>query len=62
VGAAHQFYPEWNPEAEAFARAQILRVLRGEVIQVVRGLRRQGTGRGLRGAKKKTLANACVYL
>jgi hypothetical protein len=60
--AAHVFYPEGSPEAEAFARERILRVLRGDVTQVVRGLRAMGTRRGLPGAKKKTLAKACAYL
>ncbi len=60
--AAHVFYPEGSPEAEAFARERILRVLRGEVRSVVRGLRALGAKRRLRGAKKKTLARACAYL
>jgi hypothetical protein len=60
--AAHVFYPEGSDEAEAFARERILRVLRGEVVGVVRGLRRLGRQRGLVGAKKKTLAQVCAYL
>lgn len=60
--AAHVFYPEGSPEAEAFARERILRVLQGQVTAVVRGLREMGTKRGLSGAKKKTLAKACAYL
>src|SRR5204863_6182320 len=60
--AAHVFYPEGSEEAEAFARARIVRVLRGEVAGVVQGLRRLGTLRGLTGAKKKTLALVCAYL
>jgi hypothetical protein len=60
--AAHVFYPEGSAEAEAFARERILRVLQGQVSQVVRGLREMGTKRGLGGAKKKALAKACAYL
>src|SRR5207302_11462359 len=60
--AAHVFYPEGSDAAEAFARKRILRVLRGEVAGVVQGLRRMGTQWGLKGAKKKTLAQVCAYL
>lgn len=60
--AAHVFHAEGSVAAEAFARERILRVLRGEVAGVVRGLRRMGTERGLKGAKKKTLGQICAYL
>jgi hypothetical protein len=60
--AAHLFHPEGSKEAEAFARARILRVLRGEVALVVRGLRQMGTKRELGGAKKRALAKVCAYL
>jgi hypothetical protein len=60
--ATHVFYPEGSVEAEAFARERILRVLRGEVAGVVQGLRRMGTQRALKGAKKKTLGQVCAYL
>jgi hypothetical protein len=60
--AAHVFYPEGSDEAEAFARQRILRVLRGEVVGVVQGLRRMGTQWGLKGSKKKTLGQVCAYL
>jgi hypothetical protein len=60
--AAHVFYPEGSDAAEAFARERIVRVLRGEVAGVVQGLRRMGTQRGLKGSKKKTLAQVCAYL
>jgi len=60
--AAHVFHPEGTEAAEAFARDRIVRVLRGEVAGVVQGLRRMGTQWGLRGAKKKTLAQVCAYL
>jgi hypothetical protein len=60
--AAHVFYPEGSAEAEAFARERLLRVLRGEVAGVVRGLRRRGTQGQLKGARKKALAQVCAYL
>jgi hypothetical protein len=60
--AAHVFYPEGSAAAAAFARERILRVLQGHVVGVVQGLRRLGTQRGLKGAKKKTLAQVCAYL
>lgn len=60
--AAHLFYPEGSDEAESFARERIVRVLHGEVAGVVQGLRRLGTLRGLKGAKKKTLTQLCAYL
>jgi hypothetical protein len=60
--AAHVFYPEGSDTAETFARARILRVLRGEVAGVVQGLRRMCTQWGLKGAKKKTLEQVCAYL
>jgi hypothetical protein len=60
--AAHVFYPEGSAEAEAFARERIVRVLRGEVVGVVQGLRRMGTRWGLTGSKKRTLAQVCAYL
>lgn len=60
--AAHVFYPEGSAAAEAFARARILRVLRGEVTGVVQGLRRMGTLWELKGAKQKTLGQVCNYL
>jgi hypothetical protein len=60
--AAHCFHPEGSPEAAAFARERILRLLRGEVVSVVRGLRQMGTKRRLAGATKLALAKACAYL
>jgi hypothetical protein len=60
--AAHVFYPEGSDAAEAFARERILRVLRGEVVGVVQGLRRMGTLWELKGSKQKTLAQVCAYL
>jgi hypothetical protein len=60
--AAHLFQREGTDAARAFVRERVLRVLRGEVKGVVRGLRRLGTTRGLAGKKKKDLAKVCRYL
>lgn len=60
--AAHLFCPEGSAAAETFARERILRVLKGEVRLVVRGLRVMGTKRGLKAAKKKSLETICGYL
>lgn len=47
---------------KAFTRCRCLRMLRGEVRAVIRGLRRQGTIRRLRGQDAKDLARICSYL
>jgi hypothetical protein len=60
--AAHCFCKEGSDEAAVFVRERLLRVLRGEVMLVVRGWRQMGTKRGLTGSKKKTLAKVCQYL
>jgi hypothetical protein len=60
--AAHLFCAENSPQAERMVRAQVLRVLRGEVAQVVQALRRRGRRRGLRGAARRTLEQICGYL
>lgn len=60
--AAHLFHPEGSAEAEAFVRDRILRVLKGEVLLVVRGLRVMGTKRELTASKKKNLETICGFL
>jgi hypothetical protein len=60
--AAHLFRAEKSPEAEAFARERILRVLEGKAGGVIRGLREMGTKRGLKGSKKQALGKICAYL
>jgi hypothetical protein len=60
--AARLFHPPDSDEALALVRGRVLRILRGEVRAVVRGLRRMGRQRGLRGAKAKELATLCNYL
>ena len=60
--AARLFHPPDSDEALAMVRDRTLRVLRGEVASVVRGLRQMGSKRGLKGAKAKELATICNYL
>jgi hypothetical protein len=60
--AAHVFHGEGSDAAEAFVRARLLRVLRGQAAGVIRGLRQMGTKHELRGNRQKTLATVCNYL
>jgi hypothetical protein len=60
--AARLFHAPDSAEALEMVRDRTLRVLRGEVVSVVRGLRQMGSKRGLRGAKAKELATLCNYL
>jgi len=60
--AAALFHPRQSGAAERFVRQRLLRILRGEVDAVVRGLRRMGTSQGLRGAKRTQLHTICGYL
>lgn len=46
----------------AFSRERLLRILRGEIKGVIKGLRRLGTVRDLTGEKAKDLARICGYL
>ena len=47
---------------KAFTRDRLLRILRGEVKSVIRGLRRLGTTNKLKGDAVKDLARICGYL
>ena len=60
--AAHVFFPEKSDAAEAFVRARLLRVLRGESALVVRGLRVMGRKRSLSAAKSQDIANGLCVL
>jgi hypothetical protein len=60
--AARLFYAPDSDEASAMVRARVLRILRGEVRSVVRGLRQMGRQRGLRGRPAKGRATICNYL
>jgi hypothetical protein len=60
--AAHLFNKEGSDEARQFVRQRVLRVLKGEVKGVLKGLRRLGTTRRLAAKKKKDLDKICRYL
>jgi hypothetical protein len=60
--AAHVFHAEGSPQAEAFVRQRLLRVLRGQAARVIRGLRALATRRRLTGSKRKTIREVCHYL
>ena len=59
--AAHLFCSVDSDAAKQFVRNRVLRILRGEVASVVRGLRRLGTSRRLPAKKRKTLDRICNY-
>lgn len=59
--AAHALHPEGSPEATAFVRERAGRILRGEVSQVVKGLRQMVTKRRLTGNKARTLRSVADY-
>lgn len=46
----------------AFTRERVLKILRGDVKGVIKGLRRLGTNAGLKGQSAKDLARICGYL
>jgi hypothetical protein len=60
--SGHALHPEGSPEATAFVRERAGRILRGEVSQVVKGLRQMVTKRRLTGNKAKTLRSVADYL
>ena len=57
--AAYLFYPERSQAAVDFVRDRVLRLLKGEVRSVIRGLRRMGTTAGLQGKKREKLDKIC---
>jgi hypothetical protein len=60
--AAHLFNKEGSAEARQFVRQRVLRVLKGELKGVLKGLRRLATTRRLAARKKKDLHKICRYL
>jgi len=60
--AAYVFHPEGSLEADLWVMDRALRILFGEVGQVVKGIRQSITKRGLSGAKSKTLNTVADYL
>jgi hypothetical protein len=60
--AAYVFHAEGSLEAELWVLDRTLRILFGDVSQVVKGIRQSVTKRGLIGAKRKTLCGVADYL
>ena len=58
---AHIFHKEGSGHAVEFVRERALRILRGEVGQVVKGLRQMATKRKVKGKRRKTLLNVAAY-
>lgn len=58
---SYVFHPEGSPEAREFVRERILRILRGGVGQVVKGLRQMTTKRKLKGQKQRTVLEVAAY-
>jgi hypothetical protein len=59
--AAYCFHPEGSAEAEDWVRKRTLSVLRGNVSQVIKGVRQSATKRRLPGAKCKTIDSVTAY-
>ena len=60
--AAYVFHAEGSLEAELWVLDRTLRILFGEVSQVVKGIRQSVTKRKMFGAKRKTLRGVANYL
>jgi len=60
--AAYVFHAEGSIQAELWVMERTLRVLSGEVSQVVKGIRQSVTKRQLSGAPRKTLLGVAAYL
>lgn len=60
--AAYVLHPEGSPEAIEWVRCRALRILEGDVSQVVKGIRQSATKRNLRGTARATLQRATAYL
>jgi len=58
---SYVFYPEGSPEAREFVQERILRILQGDISQVVKGLRQRATKRNLKGKKRATVLGAAAY-
>ena len=58
---SYVFHSEGSPEARQFVRERILRILQGDVSQVVKGLRQMATKRSLKGQKRATVLRVAAY-
>jgi len=57
----HALYGEGSEKAENFVRQRVLRILKGQVSQVVKGIRLTVTKRRLKGNKQKKLNGIADY-
>jgi hypothetical protein len=60
--AAHAFYGEGAPEAEDWVKTRVLKLLQGQVIEVVRGMKISATKRNLRGSARNAIDKSAAYL
>jgi len=60
--AAHLFHKKKSKAARCFAKERILRILKGEVAMVIRGLRWKGTHEKLSDKRREKLQGICRYL
>lgn len=59
--AAYAFHEEGSPEAQAWVQERALRLLQGEVSQVVKGRRQSATKRKLLGQRRKAVEATAAY-
>lgn len=59
---AHIFHAEGSIEAQIWVRDHALRILRGQVSQVVKGIGQSATKRGIKGSKRKIIDSVLAYL
>ena len=59
---AYCFYAEESQEAKDWVRQQALRILRGQVATVIRGMRRRASLHGLKGKRRETVEKVARYL
>ena len=62
IWEAAALFEKTDKAKKTFARERLLRILRGEIRGVIRGLRRLGTMRRLTGKARKDLVRICGYL
>jgi len=60
--AGRALYGKNESSVESFVRDRLLRILQGQALGVIRGIRRMATDRGLGGQKLKEVTTACNYL
>lgn len=61
-GAVWCFFPEGDPDAQAWVRDRALAVLQGGALHVAAGIRRRATAEGLAKAKRKKADDCATYL